>query len=147
MKKEVITVSTSESRPRPEPVSDEAQRFQDAAQIPSLLMVGGPIVAAAAVTVVVVLAALTSWWLLFALFALPPLMMMVGGPAMMATGGSFARFCAQMPCASWFRNDMGRATPHRWRRSQINLEAARHLSRAASSSLKDDRAVPRDGSR
>ena len=59
------------------------------------------------------LAALTSWWLLFALFALPPLMMMVGGAAMMATGGSFARFCAQMPCGSWLRNDIARATPLR----------------------------------
>jgi hypothetical protein len=106
-------VSTSESRRRPEPVSDEARSLQHPPRIPSRLMVGGPLVAAAAVAGVIVLAALTSWWLLFALFALPPLMMIVGGPAMMATGGWFGRFCAQMPCASWFRTDIGRPTPHR----------------------------------
>jgi hypothetical protein len=111
---EVIPVSTSEATPTPEPVSDEAQGLPYPPRISSLLIVGGPIVAAAAVTGVVVLAALTSWWLLFALFALPPLMMIVVGPAMMATGGSFARFCAQIPCASWFRNDIfTRARPHR----------------------------------
>jgi hypothetical protein len=106
-------MSTSESRPRPEAVNDEARNLQDQPRIPSLLILGGPIVAAAAVAGVVVLAALTSWWVLFALLALPPLMMIVAGPAMMATGGSLARFCAQMPCASWFRNDTARATPHR----------------------------------
>jgi hypothetical protein len=32
---------------------------------------------------------------------------------MMATGGSFARLCADMPCASWLRGDVARATPLR----------------------------------
>ena len=35
----------------------------------------------------------------------------VGSAAMMATGGSFARFCADMPCASGLRGDIARATP------------------------------------
>lgn len=66
-----------------------------------------------AVAVVVVLSALTSWWVLFALFGVPPLLMMVGGAAMMAKGGSPAGFCADMPCASWLRGDVARATPAR----------------------------------
>jgi hypothetical protein len=58
--------------------------------------------AAVAVAGVVVLSALTSWWLLFALFGVPPLLMMVCGAALLRTGGSFARFCAGIPCTSWF---------------------------------------------
>jgi hypothetical protein len=70
-------------------------------------------IAAAAVAGVVVLSALTSWWVLFALFGVPPLLMMAFGAAMMTTGGSFARFCAEMPCASWLRGDAAPATPLR----------------------------------
>ena len=65
-------MSTSESRTKPEPISEQARSFRYPPRIPSSLMVGGPITAAAAVAGVVVLAALTSWWVLFALFALPP---------------------------------------------------------------------------
>ena len=56
----MITLSTSESRTKREPVSGEPRRLQDPPQIPSVLMVG-PILATAAVVGVVVLAALTSW--------------------------------------------------------------------------------------
>ena len=84
-------MSPNESRPRPEQVSDDAQRLQYPPQIPSLLMIGGPLVAATAVAGVVVLAALTTWWALFALFALPPLLMMVCGPMMMTAMRSAAR--------------------------------------------------------
>jgi hypothetical protein len=109
---EVITVSTSESRGKPEPVNDEAQRLHYPPRIPSLLMVVGPIVAAAAVAGVVVLAALTSWWVLFALFALPPLMMMVCGPVMMSAMHSpaDAGFPAAGWCPPWRRSDVDRAT-------------------------------------
>lgn len=69
--------------------------------------------ATAAVAGVVVLSAFTSWWVLFALFGLPPLLMMVCGTTMMATGCSPVGFCADMPCASWPRSDVARATPAR----------------------------------
>ena len=105
-------MSPNESSPRPEPVSDEAQRLQYPAQIQSLLMVGGPLVAATAVASVVVIAALTSWWVLFALFALPPLMMMVCGPVMMTAMRSPAS--SGLPaagwCPPWRRTDVDRAT-------------------------------------
>jgi hypothetical protein len=68
---EVVTVSTSESNAKPEPVSVEVTGFRYWPRISSLFIVGGFAVAAA-LTGVVVLAALTSWWVLFALFALPP---------------------------------------------------------------------------
>jgi hypothetical protein len=108
---EVITVSTSESRPRPESVVDEEQRLQYPPHIASLLIVGGPLVAAAAVAGVVVLAALSSWWVLFALFALPPLMMMICGPVMITAmrgpaGGGFPA----AGCPPWRRTDVDRAT-------------------------------------
>jgi hypothetical protein len=70
-------------------------------------------VAAAAVAGVVVLSAFTSWWVLFALFGVPPLMMMVCGAAMLTMGDSFARFCADTPCASWLRDDVAHARPLR----------------------------------
>ena len=106
---EAITVSTSESRP--EPVSDEAQRSHYPPQIPTLLLVTGPLVAATAVAGVVVLAALTSWWVLFALFALPPLMMMVCGPVMMtAMRGLSSNGSPWGWCARWRRSDLGCAT-------------------------------------
>jgi hypothetical protein len=106
---EVVTVSTSESRPKPEPVSVEAK---SPPRISSLVMIGGPIVAAAGVTGVVVLAALASWWVLFALFALPPLMMMVCGPVMMSAmrGPIGSSYWASRWCAPWLRSDVGRST-------------------------------------
>lgn len=73
-------MSTSESSPKPKPVSDEVRSSQSPPRILSLFMFGGPLVASAVVAGVVVLAALINWWVLFALFALPPLMMMVFGP-------------------------------------------------------------------
>ena len=105
-------MTTSESRQRPEPVGDEAQRLQCPPQIPSLLMVGGPLVAAAAVVGVVVPAALTSWWVLFALFALPPLLMTVCGSVMMTAmrrpmGSGFGTAGS---CPPWRRSDVDRAT-------------------------------------
>jgi hypothetical protein len=105
-------VSTSESRTKPEPVSDEARSFRYPPRIPSLLMVGGPMTAAAAVAGVVVLAALTSWWVLFALFALPPLMMMVWGPVMMTTmrGRADEGFAAGGWCPPWHRSEVDPAT-------------------------------------
>jgi hypothetical protein len=108
---EVVTVSTSESTAKPEPVSVEVKGFRYWPRISSLLIVGG-FAAAAAVTGVVVLAALTSWWVLFALFALPPLMMMVCGPVMMtAMRGSIGTgFCAPRWCAPWLGSDPGRTT-------------------------------------
>jgi formate hydrogenlyase subunit 4 len=66
--------------------------------------------AAAAVAGVVVLSAFTSWWVLFGLFAVPPV---ACSAAMLTTGASFARFGAEMPCASWWRDDIARATPAR----------------------------------
>ena len=103
-------MSTSESRTKPQPVSDEARSLQYPPRISSPFMVGGPVAAAAAVAGVVVLAALTSWWVLFALFALPPLLMMVGGPVMMTAmrgprGSGLWRWCAP-----WRRSDLDRAT-------------------------------------
>jgi hypothetical protein len=108
---EVVTVSTSESKSKPEQVSVEAQSFRYPPGISSLFIVGG-FAAAAAVTGVIVLAALTSWWVLFGLFALPPLMMMVCGPAMMTAmrGPMGSGFCAPRWCAPWLRSDVGRAT-------------------------------------
>jgi hypothetical protein len=73
----------------------------------ALLGVCLPLVAAA-VAGVIILSALTSWWVLFALFGVPPALMMVSGAVMLRTGGSFARFCAEMPCASWLRGDGAR---------------------------------------
>ena len=70
-------------------------------------------VAALAVVGIVVLSVFTSWWVLFALFGVPPLLMMVGGVAMATRGGSFARFCADMSCASWLREDVAHAAPLR----------------------------------
>lgn len=69
------------------------------------------VLCAAAVAGILVLAAFTSLWLLFALFAVPPLLMIVCGATMMTTGGSFTRFCTDMPCASWFQGDNARPTP------------------------------------
>ncbi len=100
-------MSTNESRPKPDPVSDEAQSLHCLPRISSLFMVGAPVVAAAAVAGVVILAALTSWWVLFALFALPPLMMMVCGPVMMTAMRSSSRVIA-VPVAlfrPWFEHD------------------------------------------
>jgi hypothetical protein len=109
---EVVTVSTSESTTKPEPVSDEARTLQGPPRISSLVMIGGPIVAAAGVAGAVVLAALTSWWVLFALFALPPLMMVVWGPVMMTAmrGPIGSGYWAPRWCAPWLRSDAGRTT-------------------------------------
>ena len=105
-------MSTSESRTKPEPMSDEPRRLQDPPRIPSLLLIVGPILAAAAVAGVVVLAALTSWWVLFALFALPPLMMMVCGPVMLTAmcGPGGSGFPAAGWCPRWRRSEVDRAT-------------------------------------
>ena len=102
-------MSTSETRPRPEP-SDKGRSLQYPLRISSPFMVGGPIVAAAAAAGVVVLAALTSWWVLFALFALPPLMMMVCGPVMMTAmrGPTGRGFLAAGWCPPWRRSDIDR---------------------------------------
>lgn len=104
-------MSTSEPRPKPELVSDEARTLQYPPRIPPLLMIGGPIIAAAAVAGVVVIASLTSWWVLFALFALPPLLMMVCGPLMMTAMRGRARrgFPAAGSCPPWRRSDFDRA--------------------------------------
>ena len=103
---------TSESRTKPEPMSDEPWRLQDPPRILSLIMVVGPILAAAAVVGTVVLAALTSWWVLFALFALPPLMMLACGPVMMAAmrGPRSSGFSAAGWCPPWRRSDLDSAT-------------------------------------
>lgn len=104
-------MSTSESRPKPEPVSDDARNSPYSPRIVSVLVVAGPIVAAAAVAGVVVLAALTSTWVLFALFALPPLMMLVWGAVMMTAmrGPAGSGFSAGW-CPPWRRSDLDRAT-------------------------------------
>lgn len=104
-------MSTSESRPKPQPVSDEARSLQYPPRIPFLFMAAGPILAATAVAGVVVLAALTSWWVLFALFALPPLLMMVGGPVMMtAMRGPRRSGSLWEWCAPWRRSGLDSAT-------------------------------------
>lgn len=92
-----------------------ATRRSEVTPVRSFRLLIGLCFAAATATVagVVVLAALTSWWVLFALFGVPPLVMLVCGAAMMATGGSLARSCADMPCASWPRGDVAWATQDR----------------------------------
>lgn len=66
--------------------------------------------AAVAAAGVVTLSAFTSWWVLFALIGVPPVTM---AGAMVATGGSFARLCAEMPCMSWCRDAFASTSPAR----------------------------------